>query len=78
MELSKQDYWSGLPFAPPGHLPDPRIKPTSLASPAVAGRFFTKKEKKSINIYIYIEEKEVKCELNPYLLCAECIDIVYL
>ena len=33
--------WSGLPFSTPGNLPDPEIKPTSLASPAVSGRFFT-------------------------------------
>ena len=31
----------GLPFPPPGDLPDPGIKPASLASPALAGRFFT-------------------------------------
>ena len=41
MEFSRQEYWSGLPFPPPGNLPDPGIKPTSLASPALAGRFFT-------------------------------------
>ena len=27
---SRQEYWSGLPFPPPGDLPNPRIKPTSL------------------------------------------------
>ena len=32
-----QEYWSGLPFPPPGDLPDPAIKP---ASPAVTGGFF--------------------------------------
>ena len=41
MELSKQEYWSGLPFPPPEDLPEPRIKPASPASPALAGRFFT-------------------------------------
>ena len=38
MECSRQEYWSGLPFPPPGDLPDPGIEPASLAS---AGRFFT-------------------------------------
>jgi len=38
MEFSRQEYWSGLPFPPPGDLPDPGIKPVS---PALAGRFFT-------------------------------------
>ena len=41
MEFSRQDYWSGLPFPTPGHLPDLGIKPTSLESPALAGGFFT-------------------------------------
>ena len=27
----RQEYWSGLPFPAPGDLPDPGIKPTSLA-----------------------------------------------
>ena len=39
--FSRQEYWSGLPFPPPGDLPDPEIKPTSPNSPALAGRFFT-------------------------------------
>ena len=36
-----QEYWSGLPFPSPGDLPDPGVEPTSLVSPALAGRFFT-------------------------------------
>ena len=39
--LPRQEYWSGLPYPPPGDLPDPGIKPTSLTSPALAGGFFT-------------------------------------
>ena len=35
MEFSRQEYWSRLPFPPPGHLPDPGVKPTSLTSPAL-------------------------------------------
>ena len=41
MEFSRQEYWSGLPFRSPRDLPHPGIKPTSLASPALAGRFVT-------------------------------------
>ena len=41
MEFSRQEYWSGLPFPSLGDLPDPGIEPTSLASLALAGRFFT-------------------------------------
>ena len=38
---SRQEYRSGLPCPPPGDLPDPGIKPASIMSPALAGRFFT-------------------------------------
>ena len=39
-EFSRQEYWSvGCHFL--FHLPDPGIKPTCLASPALAGRSFT-------------------------------------
>ena len=41
MGFLRQEYWSGLPFPTPGDLPDPGIKPVSLASPALAGGFFT-------------------------------------
>ena len=41
MEFSRQEYWSGLPFPAPGDLSDPGIKPVSLASPTLAGGFFT-------------------------------------
>ena len=41
MGFSRQEYWSGLPCPPPGIFPDPGIKPVSLMSPALAGRFFT-------------------------------------
>ena len=41
MGFSKQEHWSGLPFPPPGDLPNPGIEPASLASPALAGGFFT-------------------------------------
>ena len=34
----RQEYWSGLPFPPPGDLSDPGIKP---AYAALAGGFFT-------------------------------------
>ena len=36
MGFSRQEYWSKLPCPPPGGLPDPGTKPTSLMSPALA------------------------------------------
>ena len=41
MGFFRQEYLSGLSFPPPGGLPDPGNEPTSPASPASAGRFFT-------------------------------------
>ena len=35
MGFSRQEYCSGLPFPPPAHLPDPRVKPTSPVPPAL-------------------------------------------
>ena len=44
-EFSKQEYWGGLPVPSPGEKEllssGPGIEPTSLASPALAGGFFT-------------------------------------
>ena len=40
MEFSRQEYWGELPCPPPGDLPNPGIKPTSLTSPALGGGFF--------------------------------------
>ena len=39
--FSRQEYWGGLAFLPPGDLPDSGIKLVPLPSPALAGRFFT-------------------------------------
>ena len=39
-EFSRQEYWSQLPFPPPGDFPDPGIEPESPMSPALAGGFF--------------------------------------
>ena len=36
--FSRQEYWSGLPFPPPGDLPDSGIE---SGSPALAGGFLT-------------------------------------
>ena len=38
MEFSRQEYWSGFPWPPPGDLPNSEIKPES---PAAADGLFT-------------------------------------
>ena len=37
MGFPRQEYWSGLPFPPPGDLPHPGVE---LISPTLAGRYF--------------------------------------
>ena len=33
MGVPRQEYWNGLPFPTPGHLPHPGTEPTSFVSP---------------------------------------------
>ena len=40
MGFSRQEYWDGLPFPPPGDLLEPVIKPSSPESPAFEVDFF--------------------------------------
>ena len=39
--FSRQEYWSGLPYPPPGDLPDRGLNLFLLSLPALAGGFFT-------------------------------------
>ena len=61
MGLCWQEHWSGLPFPPPGDLPDPGIK---LESPALAGGFYT-------------TEPQGKPQLGPLLLHIFCFLVYY-
>ena len=54
MGFSRQEHWSGLPFPSSGDLPDPGMEPTSLASPALASRFFTTRATWEAQIRPYI------------------------
>ena len=40
MGFSRQGYWSGVLFPPPGDLANPGMEPMCLESPALAGQFF--------------------------------------
>ena len=66
MRFSRQE--SGLPGLPSGDLPNPGIKPASLASPALAGRFFTAgatwEALSLLVVYIFIQETSYK-SLSP-------------
>ena len=41
MKFSRQEYWNGLPFPSPEDLSNPGTEPVCLASPELAGMFFT-------------------------------------
>ena len=53
MGFSRPEYWSGLPFPPPGDLPDPGIRPESPALQAVSLLLSHQKSGGS-DIYIYM------------------------
>ena len=71
MEFSRQEYWNGLPFPSPLDLPDPRIKPTSLVSHALAGRFLTTTLSGHIRVSLYpqgteyLQNKKFLCVFSP-------------
>ena len=65
MGFSRQEYWNVLPRPPPGDFPDPRIKPRSHMSPALAGRFFTTSATWEVQyIYIYISRCHISIFYN--------------
>ena len=41
MGFLRKEYWGGLPFPPPGDVPDPGVEPMSPVSPALTRGFFT-------------------------------------
>ena len=54
MGFSRQEYWSGLLFSPPGDLPNPGIKPTS---PALTGTFFPTESPGKPGVCSYLQPK---------------------
>ena len=53
MGFSRQEYRSGLPWPPPGDLPDQGIEPASLASPTLAVGLFITREAQIIIMHVY-------------------------
>ena len=62
MALSRQ-YWRGLPFPTSGGPPKPGIEPKCLASPTLAGRFFTTVPPREPIHQFKITEKKGNCQL---------------
>ena len=66
MEFPRQEYWSGLPFPPPGDLPNPRIKPRS---PALQFSSLSHQGSPTTLSIIGKKKKKKKCPLR-FRLCA--------
>ena len=66
MGFSRQEDWSGLPFASPGDLPNPGIEPRSCALhmvSCIAGRFFTERAISSVKFNLVNQSCPILC--NP-------------
>ena len=72
MGIFRQEYWSELPFPPPGDLPDPGIEP---ASPALAGGLFTTEPPRKPYIYIYTH---IHTHTHTYVYYIYNINVVFL
>ena len=58
--MSRQEYWSRLPFPPSGDLPNPGTQPTS---PTLAGGFFNTEQPRKPNNRILLSHKN---EIMPF------------
>ena len=82
MGFSRLEYWSGLPCPPPGELPNPGIKPVTLKSSALAGRFFTTStsweapQKYALRLQIRVTAVKV-WEKKKSVDCYECFHRAY-
>ena len=65
MGFSRQEHWSRLPCSPPGDLPNPWIKPSSLMYPELAGRFFSTSTTWEASYSLYI--KILCLSIYPYI-----------
>ena len=70
MEFCRQEYWSGLPFPPPGNLPDPGIKPGSSALqadslPSELPGYFSYKILEKLFLCVYHSKKDITEKLSP-------------
>ena len=73
MRFSRQEYWSGLPFPPPGDLSDPGIKATF---PALPDRFFTTEIPVKPKELVHKLDKEYS-KLNIKQLTQLKVDLIF-
>ena len=64
MGVSRQEYWSGLPFPSPGYLPNPGIEPVSPVSSALqASSVFIEASRKP-KLWTEIKDSSLQTENN--------------
>ena len=68
MGFPQQEYWSQLPFPPPGDLPHPGMEHMSLMSPALADVFFTASHLWSPHTTLGLSQKAKKLSLESQKL----------
>ena len=61
MEFFRQEYGRGLPFPPPGYLPDSWIESASPVSPALASRYYTTMPPGKPPVIIMVLSKSLRC-----------------
>ena len=77
MEFFRQEYWSGLPFLPPGYLPNPGGEPTS---PALAGGFFTNwaTQEAPTSLYQHENVSVIQCNHQGYIQVSSILLDIFL
>ena len=64
MGFSNQEYWSGLPFTPPGDLPDPEIDTASPMAPDLQADSYKISHQESSSLTFVISKREVRAALS--------------
>ena len=75
MEFSREEYWSGLPFPPPGNLPDPGIKLGSSVSSIGRWILYPCCHLGSPFMYIYLHIymfDEIRRAVETYIFMFKC------
>ena len=67
MGFSGQEYWNGLLWPPSGDHPNPGIKPKSLLSFALTGRFFTTPGKPLLCIPLQKSHQSFRCQIESQI-----------
>ena len=77
--LSQQEFWSGLPFPPPGDLPDPDpgMEPPSPTWPSLEAGFFTTEPPGKPLIYVYSQTKLTNDHKYHIVRCLNYLCAIY-